>query len=391
MATLSRCLVAVALLISFAAAHEIEGGGKHFHCTKEGRFGDPEDCGSFLDCIPDKKGGLTARHGSCRGRAFDPDTKTCVDLRKADGCKPRTARSLNSDLSLSHICEGTEDGFICADCKTLVNCVNGIAYPEPCSQGDFCATNLVDFGGDVCYPDKPEECMCEKPHSFKRDPYETGRFLFCEKEASDPVIYHCPDDHYFNSTISQCVNTMGLPDCEKIGVFAVPADCNIYYTCIFTTTGWVQKPFSCNEGLMYNEHKGRCENPCNWDDGTFTCQKEGRFPDPLNCNRYYECVADESYEGGLRQTGHECPEGYIWDRSARNDFGHCVLEGTNNTTCLPHMPEKCRIPSGYCDDTVEGSLGDEIEEDVTNSPATESPIFEESGPADVFSSTNGPI
>ena len=50
----------------------------------EGRFQNPLDCGGFIDCLPDRKGGLMARHGSCRGRGFHPVIKKCVELKKVN-------------------------------------------------------------------------------------------------------------------------------------------------------------------------------------------------------------------------------------------------------------------------------------------------------------------
>lgn len=253
---------------------------------------------------------------------------------------------------MDYVCEGASSEFVCADCKTLVNCINGTAYPEPCGAGDLCAVKDTQFGGGVCYPTEPIECSCEQPNQFKVDYYDETRFFFCEAQGSDPVIYQCPDDHLFVPGKSQCLSYAGLPECTNIGVFANENNCSQYYTCIFTTNGWVQKPSSCDNdthsGLMYNEVSGKCEDPCTWDTGKFSCVEEGRFPDPVDCKGYYECVADEDYESGFRQTHHSCPDGYEWDPSARLEHGHCVALGKSKVRCVPTSQNKCAVPEDLC-------------------------------------------
>ncbi|XP_042221598.1 uncharacterized protein LOC121866066 [Homarus americanus] len=342
----------LAALVCVVTSHKQAHTPISMRCVSQGRFPHPEDCGGFVDCLPDGAGGLKAREGTCRGRAYHPTLRKCVSLQKVHTCKPRSARALVSDPKLDFVCEGASSEFVCADCKTLVNCVNGTAYPEPCGSGDLCAFKEPEFGGGVCYPGQPLECTCDQPNQFKVDNYDDARFFFCSNEGSDPQIYQCPDDQVFDTTMSQCTNYAGLPECTNVGVFANVNNCTQYYTCIFTINGWVQKPFSCDnatqEGFMYNEASGKCEDPCSWETGRFTCSKEGRFPDPLNCNRYYECVADSTHTSGLRQDLHECPEGYEWDPSARSEYGHCVLEGTSKSKCSPVRYNKCTISQDQC-------------------------------------------
>lgn len=46
-----------------------------FQCVTEGRFPHPNDCGSYIDCLPD-----TMQVHSCNGGAFHPIYRTCVAL-----------------------------------------------------------------------------------------------------------------------------------------------------------------------------------------------------------------------------------------------------------------------------------------------------------------------
>ncbi|ROT81525.1 uncharacterized protein [Penaeus vannamei] len=339
----------LAILVCLAASNSDDA---RFKCVTEGRFPHPTDCGSYIDCLPN-----SMQVNSCNGGAFHPIHRACVPLTQVPTCHPRKGRSVTADPKLEYACEGALSEFVCVDCKTLVNCVNGTAYPEPCADGDMCSVRESQFGGGVCYPAEPKECTCSKPNEFKVDYYDPSKFLFCQDAETDPIIYQCPEDHVFDPVMSQCRNSAGLPECSSIGVFANPENCTQYYTCIFTTSGWVQKPFSCiNETdpfLMYNEASGVCEDPCQWNTGKFSCIAEGRYSDPLSCSRYFECVVDEAEETGFRQELHECPEGYVWDPSARGDFGHCVLEGASKTPCSPVTINKCTIPDNWCDNTIQ--------------------------------------
>ncbi|CAL4065159.1 unnamed protein product, partial [Meganyctiphanes norvegica] len=349
------CVLLSTLMVSFVAAqpHEIE-----LECQAEGRFPHPGDCGSFVDCTPVEDGDFLLKTRSCGGRAFHPTMKKCVDLEKVAGCKPRAPKALQSDPKLKHICEGVDGDFVCGDCVTLVNCIDGTAYPEPCEHDTMCAIKNT-FAGGVCYPQEPLECTCEKPNVFHKDYYSISKFFFCETEGSKPQVHACPEGMRFDDEKRQCANINGLPACNTIGVFANEKDCTEYYTCIFATDGWVQKPFSCSnetsDHLMYNEVSGQCEDPCDWKAEEFTCSSEGRFSDPTDCSKYYECISDPAVTAGEEVPGvpefisthHECPEDYVWNQTVKNGFGHCVPSDAES--CKPIVSNSCSVPAEWCE------------------------------------------
>ncbi|ROT66024.1 peritrophin [Penaeus vannamei] len=338
------------LILSFVVVKDVtcaNGGESSSHsltCTVEGRNSHPTDCTKYVECI--RVGGkLTPRVGVCENSAFNPATKNCVSFRDTACQQPRRqARALFEDNAFSYMCSEGKDGFFCADCKTLINCVDRHAYKLTCVNGDMCA-HKESFGGGICYPKEPAECTCQEPNSFKEDLYDNRKFFYCNDTSSDPVFYECDEGSAFDAEKSQCKNKNGLPECHRSGVFADINNCTQYYACISTRNGWVQKAFSCNQSnLMYNDLTGACEDPCTWQVGSFACTAEGRYPDPKDCQRYIECVADE---GGLKQVRRSCPEDYSWDPTARGGVGHCVKASTN-THCTPATQNKCIIPDGTC-------------------------------------------
>ncbi|XP_063592369.1 uncharacterized protein LOC134769554 [Penaeus indicus] len=262
------------------------------------------------------------------------------------------------------MCSEGNDGFFCADCKTLINCVDRRAYKLSCINGDMCI-HKENFGGGICYPKEPAECTCQEPNTFKEDFYDKRKFFYCNNTSADPVFYECDEGSEFDAAKSQCKNMNGLPQCHQSGVFGDTNNCTQYYACISTKNGWVQKSFNCNQSnLMYNELTGACEDPCTWQVGSFSCTEEGRYPDPKDCQRYLECVADES---GLKQVRRSCPDDYSWDPTARGGAGHCVKASTN-TNCTPATQNKCIIPHGMCTSAVATTMATSVPEPTSSFP-----------------------
>ncbi|XP_047501472.1 peritrophin-44-like isoform X2 [Penaeus chinensis] len=229
----------------------------------------------------------------------------------------RSERSVTPDNHpFSHLCEAQPDKFLCANCKTMVQCVKGQAFTRHCIESHYCSVK-AEFGGAVCYPDEPVGCTCTKANDFSVDPYDPQRFFSCKDIGSMPESYKCPDGMEFDEASAQCQNVGDLPPCTVSGVFANPKNCNEYYSCISLRHGWLQKTFLCSSNLMYNQMSGTCEDPCIYQ---FVCQQEGRYPDLLDKRNYFECYI---HAGSLLQVRYQCPEGYMWEILSPG-VGKCV-------------------------------------------------------------------
>ncbi|XP_066964282.1 uncharacterized protein [Macrobrachium rosenbergii] len=320
--------------------------GSLYECPMEGRFPHPQQCGNYVECIRNTKQGVfKKRFGNCHGAAFDSEKRLALRQMRSDpdgqecNRRLRTTRALPVDRRFSNICSEKPNGFFCADCKTLVNCVNGVAFTEACGASDTCSERS-DFGGAVCYPSPQEKCTCVDANSFSVDAYDNHMFFFCSSANADPDIYHCPEDMEFDTEINQCKNRNGFPPCAETGVFAFHSNCSQYYTCVASQNGWLQKPLECASNTMYNEIEGACEDPCSWDTGKFTCQQDGRFPDPLSCGSYYQCI--QLPDNSFRQEHRHCPDGYQWSKEALENKGSCVKGPVDS--CKPLAVTKCTIP-----------------------------------------------
>ncbi|XP_063589745.1 uncharacterized protein LOC134766748 isoform X1 [Penaeus indicus] len=323
-------------------------------CTEEGRWKDPESCSDYIDCIPDSDGQLIPHKGSCHGALYNQEKMACIEPTEEDvTCSQRSLpqfRYVGEDHSLAFICEGKPNGFYCADCKTLVNCIDGSAFPYTCDNMTRCDSRQT-FGGGVCYPEHPQKCFCQTKHSFHVDLYDDRKFYYCEDVQAEYDIFQCPNEMIFVEDEIQCNTRSGLPRCRYMGIFSYIPDCRRYYVCILTLTGWVQKAFRCHSDsalgeLMFNQVTGECEDPCTWTAKEFACQREGRFGDIISCRIYHECVA---MPYGFRHVKHECPLGYTWDPTALNGYGLCVLAETNTGCVVDNSTlNLCIIPETRC-------------------------------------------
>lgn len=249
--------------------------------------------------------------------------------------------------SLDPICADAPNEYMCANCKTLVNCIDGKAYPSACGSGDFCYNKYESFGSSVCYPGLPKSCVCSEQEVFYRDFYDKEGFFLCDK-FGETHMHRCPEGHVFDQEKVQCKSVSGLPACVTPGMFALLEDCSRYYACIVTEDGWLQHEFSCSQAhgpAMYNEESGQCEDPCNWMLPDFECVEEGRFADPLDCRKFYVCTRDAAADT-FRKVSRQCPEGYEWEQIVRDGTGRCVP--MESEKCKPSYVTQCQIPQNLC-------------------------------------------
>ncbi|XP_053656850.1 uncharacterized protein [Cherax quadricarinatus] len=244
---------------------------------------------------------------------------------------------------LDEVCSDAPNQYMCADCKTVVNCVDGRAFPQNCHE-DFC-NYKSSFFSNVCYTEPHKDCSCPENNVFYKDPNNLSTFFICD-DLGEMHIYRCPEGYTFDEHSVQCLNPSGLPSCTNPGTFGFTEDCNTYYTCIVTTKGWLQYVFQCPPGQFYNEQTEKCENPCNWKLSKFECKEEGRFGDPTDCRRFFVCTWD-TVASSYRQVLRQCPDGFEWQQVLRDGSGRCTTMVTDQ--CTPVTTTHCIIPEGICE------------------------------------------
>ncbi|CAL4108210.1 unnamed protein product, partial [Meganyctiphanes norvegica] len=230
----------------------------------------------------------------------------------------------------------------------------------------LCSENEL-YGG-VCYPGSPKECSCNEADIFRTDLYNPSKFLECGIVGSEPKIHSCQEGFVFDEENSICVTEIYEWTCTAEGTSVVEDDCTKYFTCIFTTEGYVHKEFTCPNNTMFNDKTGKCEDPCYWYYDDITCEVEGRFADPSDCTQYHECIADPLIPSEFIRVKLSCPEGLEWSQIINEGYGHCVARETTEEQCVPQKPKEnsCKIPNEWC-----------TTEPTTEEPTTEEPTIEE--------------
>lgn len=330
----------------------ISSGDSHIlaaKCSSEGRFPVAGECGQFYECIINSDAEIIATRKTCYGNVYEASTQTCVSPRMVSGCSPAQYSSHRSNAvvypDLQKLCTNFTNKFICADCKTLVICIDSDPHPVPCQDGNSCTMNKEGFnGGAVCHPKGPHECDCNEEDSLKIDLFDPTKYLNCTSESSDPVIHSCPEGSLFNNETQTCGALTN--SCSKTGrgTFTADNNCSDYFTCILSSNGWIQKWFTCPGNKMFNQDSKKCEDPCEWSYGNFTCKKAGRFHNPSNCKMYIDCIKDPLDSEKFIKIEGVCPDGYEWNQ----DVDHCTATGTSTCVTLTPKPSTCSIPTELC-------------------------------------------
>ncbi|XP_069988557.1 thrombospondin-1-like [Penaeus vannamei] len=296
-------------------------------CPGEGRFPDLDACGQFYDCTSDSNGSYVMTRDYCRGFVYNATARTCSgDVR----CKSRRSRSPPiASHKHSHLCEFKPDSFQCADCKNLVMCIKGQAFIRRCTSGAFC-DKRERFGGAVCYPGRPQECTCEKPHSLRQDLYDPQRFFSCESAGSKPEGYRCQDNMIFDEALGLCRNKESTLSCTEAGLFAIPKSCSDYFSCIPLRHGWVQRFYMCTNNRYFSQKSEACKDPCS---GNFVCTIPGYFGDPFDTRRFFVCFDDPLR---IIKIHYQCPTGHVWNSNFTRGAEQCVpdTEGRSQAPCF---------------------------------------------------------
>ncbi|ROT63650.1 thrombospondin [Penaeus vannamei] len=296
-------------------------------CPGEGRFPDLNACGQFYDCTSDSNGSYVMTRDYCRGFVYNATARTCSgDVR----CKSRRSRSPPiASHKHSHLCEFKPDSFQCADCKNLVMCIKGQAFIRRCTSGAFC-DKRERFGGAVCYPGRPQECTCEKPHSLRQDLYDPQRFFSCESAGSKPEGYRCQDNMIFDEALGLCRNKESTLSCTEAGLFAIPKSCSDYFSCIPLRHGWVQRFYMCTNNRYFSQKSEACKDPCS---GNFVCTIPGYFGDPFDTRRFFVCFDDPLR---IIKIHYQCPTGHVWNSNFTRGAEQCVpdTEGRSQAPCF---------------------------------------------------------
>ncbi|XP_071544987.1 uncharacterized protein [Panulirus ornatus] len=182
------------------------------------------------------------------------------------------------------------------------------------------ALMAVYVGGthhEVCEPD----CTGRHPGDLVADPLDCTQYYVCLADGVPSAVhYHCPSGS-FDPGASDCT---GPELCASVCTpkecpmtcrnppeyIADPKDCRKFYVC---TDAGVLGPYDCPSDKPFfgdkdcgTDHSKCCSGLC------YPYCFDGRvnIPDPLDCTKYYRCLAVGAVEEDMHLT---CPEGQSFD------------------------------------------------------------------------------
>ncbi|XP_071529529.1 uncharacterized protein [Panulirus ornatus] len=333
--------------------HVVTVAGGTLQCQTEGRFPHPDDCGSYVDCLPTGADGrLEAREGYCFGFPYSPSQRRCVSHDQMPNCVIKAPRGSVPIPSLQFLCGENSGSTGCHHCKIAYQCIDGKAYVTLCGESDICSDD-ERFGGGACLPysfeTDPIRCRCDKL-GLAADSYNNTYFIFCDTSTSPPTqdMYQCPDGKTFNSDSKTCEESgdsfseepAETPACDGSTDTKVnPNDCSWSYTCLPDGT---VKSVPCKRSEYFDESTGSCAEKCSVVGSGSTspgdlCTGVGIVKDPADCTKYHLCT-EVGKEPVSTKT---CPEGNRFDINEKK----CVpgLDGCSfdYTQCPGHADLNC--------------------------------------------------
>ncbi|XP_063228384.1 uncharacterized protein LOC134534173 isoform X2 [Bacillus rossius redtenbacheri] len=218
---------------------------------------------------------------------------------------------LSSERDANSSSECTLSGKKCSeDCTRLITCISTGQHfhseSAECGDGEKC-----DPYGKRC-SSSLRACprfKCGGPGVFP-DLVDCTRFHFCDTAGHNSSVA-CDEGYAYNVTAQECnIEVAGNPGvCETTPVpacvgpatsGALESNPSLYYVCDSS-----QQPVLhyCQGSLQYNAATRACE------DASLACAiRISKFPDPNNCQRYYQCLKQGSFALHLA-----CPSGQYFN------------------------------------------------------------------------------
>ncbi|KAK8749730.1 hypothetical protein OTU49_015505 [Cherax quadricarinatus] len=308
-------------------------------CQTPGRFPNPEDCSSYVDCLPDGPDGqLRAREGDCFGFPYSPAERRCVPLDRDTGCATKGLRNSLPVPALQYLCEGTSN-VGCIHCRMAYQCIGDNVYVSECEDPDICSEN-DSFGGGACLPysvlHSGDNCYCSKTGLIS-DSYNDTYYMYCDANATPIKIdmFSCAEGETFVDSTGKCEapQPIEIPPCDGSSATRVnPNDCSYSYTCLPDNS---VKTSYCGENKYFYENNGTCVDACYLDislpTGGALCPDEGNQMDPADCTKYYVCLIP----GQEPYASKQCVTGFF-----DSNENKCVSEPIPSG-CIPVDYTKC--------------------------------------------------
>ncbi|KAL6259941.1 hypothetical protein P5V15_009851 [Pogonomyrmex californicus] len=249
-------------------------------CTSEGFFGDTKDCRKFYRCVNNDISFIKYEFQCGDGTVWDSSIQSCNHAFAVPHCNQLNGIATNEpDISLNEI-----DGTNKPDINKLPS--SGSSTYSTISMKPEFSTQAINITNS---PTAASQMI-----SVSYLPPISSTYLPSTTQVTGSISYI--------SAATQMINT---------STSYLPSSTVTTNTASVTTT----------ESISYL--------PPSSQNGKLKCIKEGFFPNPDNCKKFYRCVRDQS---GYQKYEFECSPGTAWDQSLQtcNHIQQVVSCSTNS-------------------------------------------------------------
>lgn len=273
-------------------------------CTEEGFFPNPDDCRKFYRCVQGQSGYQKFEFQCGPGTAWDQAIQTCNHIGQVTSCST-DSNEIDQGPGRPDISSPSSESPAASISPSATPTESTVTgTPES-------STSEADKAETAATPETTSSTSSEKPVPEKPEETQTPE---SSSESTEQSTSESPSESASSSTESQ------KPDCAT------------------------QKP-----------------------NNTIVCNKEGFYPHPTRCDKFYRCVDNGN---GFNVYHFDCPPGTIFDPSisvcnypesvypARDCAGVAAAESTTESKA-PEQPAPAEVttaPSATTQQTEEGGV-----------------------------------
>ncbi|XP_052759372.1 serine-rich adhesin for platelets [Galleria mellonella] len=284
-------------------------------CSKEGFFGDSNDCKKFYRCVDNNNGGYIKYEFTCgEGTVWDPAINNC---NHKSSCK--------IDITTENLETSSE--------KIVTESIE--------MQNDLNSPQLETTTTTTIKPNSPNVCSQE---GFIGDENNCKIFYRCVDNGSGGYIkyeFTCGDGTIWDSKIQACNHDSQNSGCNTNG-----NDSSIFNNNEVNIENNIINSTSTENIMTESMQQGYPSETI-----TNICKAEGFYSNSNNCKMFYRCVNDG--KGGYNKYDFSCGEGTMWDQKIQS----CNHELSNYTCSNKDVAEstqsnKPSTESNYNTDTT---------------------------------------
>ncbi|KOC59041.1 hypothetical protein WH47_00372, partial [Habropoda laboriosa] len=337
-------------------------------CTEEGFFPDPQNCHKFYRCVGSDSSFTKYEFQCGTGTAWDSSLQSCNHEYLVPNCKGGTTSSDSSSTTEADSSQNEITSTISQQTTTQAQ-----TSVPPSSTAASTSTVPSSTTPGTSTSSGSSQCPGE---GFFPNPTDCTKFFRCVRTYSGFIRYDfaCGPGTAWDSSIQSCNHKSHVASCSSTngatvsqGSTGTPSSHSTRpssNTTATPTTGTSITPSSTGSSSTSSNSTSSTEpnvSDCatKKPNNTIVCEKEGFYPHPTKCNKFYRCVDNGN---GLNVYHFECGPGTIFDPS---------INICNHPESV-YPPRDCMMPTSTPSTTSEVKSTSETTTESTTEATTES-------------------